>query len=159
MKNYKLLPKIALWSLFGLGVAFTLLFFLGGDMAEGHEVAGKTLPIPTFSNAFLIWVYILFGIGILVTLYSAGVNFAFKWKYNRPAAYTLLGVLAGIVCLFVLCWFIGSGEKVEIIGYDGSDNVGFWPQLADMVIYACYFLVAVTLGTIIWGIIYTSRKK
>lgn len=159
MKNYKLLPKIALWSLFGLGVFFALLFFLGGDSAQVHEVAGKSLPIPTFSDAFLIWVYILFGIGLVVTLYSACVSFIFNWKYDRRKAYMLLGVLCGLVLMFVICWFLGSGEKVEIAGYDGEDNEGFWPQLADMVIYACYFLVAATLGTVIWGIVYTSRKK
>ena len=159
MKNYKLLPKIALWSLFGLGVAFALLFFLGGDSSEVHEVAGKSLPIPTFSDLFLIWVYILFGIGLLVTLYAAGTSFAFNWKYNRRKAYMLLGVVFGLVGMLVVCWFLGSPEKVNIAGYDGEDNVGFWAQLSDMIIYACYFLVIATIGTVIWGIVHTSRKK
>ena len=124
-----------------------------------HEVAGKSLPIPTFTDAFLIWVYILFGIGLAVIIYSACVSFIFNWKYDRRKAYTLLGVLFGLVGLFVVCWFLGSGEKVEIAGYDGEDNVGFWPQLADMVIYACYFLVTATLCTVVWGLVYTYRKK
>lgn len=159
MKNYKLLPKIALWSLFGLGVAVALLFFLGGDSSEVHEVAGKSLPIPTFSNAFLIWVYVLIAIGLLVTLCAAFASFVFNWKYDRRKAYTLLGVLCGLVGLFVACWFLGSPAEVHIAGYDGSDNVGFWAQLSDMVIYACYFLVVATIGTAIWGIVYRSIKK
>lgn len=159
MKNYKLLPKIALWSLFGLGVAFALLFFLGGNSQEVHEVAGKSLPIPAFSDAFLVWVYILFGIGLCVTLYAAGVHFVHMWKYNRSKAYTVLGVLCGLILMFIVCWFLGSGDEVKIAGYDGTDNVGFWAQLSDMVIYACYFLAVATILTVIGGIIYTNTKK
>jgi hypothetical protein len=58
MKNYKLIPKITLWSLLALGIVFIALFFLGGSNGS-LEVAGDFLDIPRFSDAFLIWNYIL----------------------------------------------------------------------------------------------------
>lgn len=159
MKNYKLIPKIALWSLAALGVIFALLFFLGGNSSETHEVAGKTLPIPRFSDAFLVWIYIIMIVGVAITLFAAGASFMNQWKYNRRRAYMTIGVICGLILLFVICWFLGSGEEVKIAGYDGDENVGFWAQLSDMVIYACYFLAAATIGAVIWGIVHTKRLK
>ena len=160
MKNYKLIPKIALIVLAVLGVLFVLLFFLGGNSAEKpHEVAGESMPYPRFDDPFLMWIYILVGVGLLVTFASALVSFIRNWKYNRRKAYMTIGVLCGLIAMFVLCWFLGSSAKIEITGYEGEDNVGFWAQASDMVIYMCYFLVAATFGAMIWGYIYTKRLK
>ncbi|MCR5533048.1 MAG: hypothetical protein K6F10_04120 [Paludibacteraceae bacterium] len=156
MKNYKMLPKITLWVLFGLGIIFTLLFFLGG--ANGSlEVAGDFLDIPRFTDAFLVWTYILFGLVVLITLAVVVVEFANNWKTNRRKAYMTLGVVCGFIVLALICWFLGSPEKIHIVGYEGTDNEGAWAQLADAVIYACYFLIVATIGTMIWGVIYTKR--
>ena len=75
MKNYKMIPKITLWTLLGLGIAFIALFFLGGSNGS-LEVAGDFLDIPRFTDAFLIWNYILFGIVVLITLAVVCVEFA-----------------------------------------------------------------------------------
>ena len=156
MKDYKLLPKITLWTLLALGIVFTALFYL--PLSEGSlEVAGDFLNIPLFTNAFLIWVYILLAVVIFVTLAVVTVEFANNWKTNRRKAYMTLGVVGGFVLLALICWFLGSPEKINIIGYEGTDNEGAWAQLADAVIYACYFLVIATLGTMLWGYIYTKK--
>ena len=156
MKDYKSLPKITLLVLLALGIVFIALFFLGGSNGT-LEVAGDFLNIPRFTNAFLIWVYILLAIVILVTLAVVVVEFANNWKTNRRKAYMTLGVVGGFIALALICWFLGSPEKINIIGYEGTDNEGAWAQLADAVIYACYFLVIATLGTMLWGYIYTKK--
>ena len=158
MKNYKMIPKITLWSLLALGIVFVAMFFLGGSSGS-LEVAGDFLDIPRFTDAFLVWVYILLGIVILVTLGVVVVEFANNWKKNRRKAYMTLGIVGGFVLLACLCWFLGSPEKIDIIGYEGTDNEGAWAQLADAVIYACYFLIIATLGTMAWGVIHTKRLK
>ena len=156
MKNYKMLPKVTLWTLLALGIVFIALFFLGGSNGS-LEVAGDFLNIPRFTNAFLIWVYILLAVVILVTLAVVVVDFANNWKTNRRKAYMTLGVVGGFILLALICWLLGSPEKINIIGYEGTDNEGAWAQLADAVIYACYFLVIATLGTMIWGYVYTKK--
>ena len=158
MKDYKLIPKITLWVLLALGLVFIALFFLGGSSGS-LEVAGDFLDIPRFSDAFLIWNYVLFGLVVLVTLCVVVVEFANNWKTNRRKAYATLGVVCGFILLALVCWFLGSPEKIDIIGYEGSDNEGFWAQLADAVIYACYFLFAATILTIVWGVLHTRRLK
>ena len=153
-----MIPKITLWALLALGIIFTVLFYL--PMSEGTlEVAGDFLDIPRFTDAFLVWNYILFGLVVLITLAVVIVEFANNWKTNRRKAYMTLGIVCGFVALALICWFLGSPEKINIIGYEGTDNEGMWAQLADAVIYACYFLIIATLGTMLWGYIHTKKLK
>lgn len=158
MKNYKLLPKVTLWTLLALGIIAIAMFFAGGSNGS-LEVAGDFLDIPRFTDLFLAWNYILFGLVVLVTLAVVVVEFVRNWKDNRRKAYATLGVVCGFILLGCLCWFLGSPEKIDIIGYEGTDNQGAWAQLSDAVIYACYILVVATIGTMIWGIIHTKRLK
>ena len=85
MKNYKLLPKITLWSLLALGIVFIALFFLGGSNGS-LEVAGDFLDIPRFTDAFLVWVYILVALVVLITLCVVCVDFANNWNTDRRKA-------------------------------------------------------------------------
>ena len=112
MKDYKLLPKITLWTLLALGIVFIAMFFLGGSNGS-LEVAGDFLDIPRFSDAFLIWNYILFGLVVLITLGVVCVEFSNNWKTNRRKAYMTLGVVGGFIALALICWFLGSPEKIK----------------------------------------------
>ena len=158
MKNYKLLPKITLWVLLIVGVIFSVMFYAGGS-AGTYEVAGDFLDIPKFSDLFLTWNYILLGIVILVTLGVVLTEFAKNCKYDKKKAIASLCVVVGFVALICLCWFLGSPEKVDIIGYEGTDNEGAMAQLSDAIIYLCYILVSGTLLSMLFGLIYTRSLK
>ncbi|MBR1878668.1 MAG: hypothetical protein IJ814_06675 [Paludibacteraceae bacterium] len=158
MKNYKLIPKITLWTLMALGIVAIAMFYLGGS-AGSLEVAGDFLDIPKFTDLFLVWNYILLGIVVLITLCVVVAEFCQNWKNDRKKAITSLCIVLGFVVLACVCWFLGSPEKIDIIGYEGSDNVGFWAQMSDAVIYACYILLGGTLVTMIWGYIHTRKLK
>lgn len=153
------LPKCTLWVLMIWGIIATAIFFLGGNQAEGLEVAGDILNIPNFTNLYLATNYIYFGLVLLVTLVFVIAGFVALAKADLKKALTALGVVVAIVLLFVVCWFLGSPEKLEIIGYDGADNEGFWAQLSDMMIFVTYALLAGTLLTIVCGAVYTRVKK
>ena len=158
MKNYKLLPKITLWVLLLLGIVATVMFFVGGS--EGTlEVAGDFLDIPRFTDLFLIWSYILLGIVILVTLGVVITEFAKNCKYDKRKAIKTSVVVVGFIALILVCWFLGSPEKIDIIGYEGTDNMGAMAQMSDAILYLSYTLFAATVITLIWGVIYTKRLK
>jgi len=159
MKKYDLIPKVTLLVMLIFGIIAACFLFFGGNTAEGYEVAGDILAVPNFTSLFLGTNYVYFLAAILVTLVFVVVAFAGNFKKDKKKALFTLGVLVAFVLLFVVCWFLGSPEKLEIIGYEGADNQGFWAQLSDMMIYACYALVAGVLGCIIWGAIYTRVKK
>ena len=130
MKDYKLIPKIALWSLMAIGVIVSVLFYL--PVSEGTlEVAGDFLNIPRFSNLFLVWNYILVCLVVLITL--------------------------GVVCWeFVKTYKV---DKVKIIGYEGQDNVGPMAKLSDACLYLTYILICATIVALVWGVIHTKRMK
>ncbi len=158
MKNYKLLPKITLGVLMLLGIVATIMFFAGGSNGT-LEVAGDFLNIPRFTDMFLVWCYILLGIVILVTLGVVITEFVKNCKYDKRSAIKSSAVVLGFVALVLICWFLGSPEKINIIGYEGTDNVGAMAQMSDAIIYLCYTLFAATIITMIWGVIYTKRLK
>ena len=158
MKNYKLFPKVTLWVLMLVGIVATALFFLGGS--EGSlEVAGDFLDIPKFTNVLLYWIYALVVLVILATFGFVLAKLVETFKVDPKRGLTSVLVVLGAVALCALCWFLGSPEKVEILGYEGTDNVGNMARLSDAMMYLVYILTASTVAALVWGVIYTKVKK
>ena len=158
MKNYKLFPKVTLWVLMVVGIVATALFFLGGT--EGSlEVAGDFLDIPKFTNVLLYWIYALVVLVILVTFGFVIAKLVETFKVDPKRGLVSVGVVLAAVALCALCWFLGSPEKVEILGYEGTDNVGNMARMSDAIMYLVYILTASTVAALVWGVIYTKVKK
>ena len=158
MKNYKLFPKVTLWVLMLVGIVATALFFLGGS--EGSlEVAGDFLDIPKFTNVLLYWIYALVVLVILVTFGFVIAKLVETFKVDPKRGLVSVGVVLGAVALCALCWFLGSPEKVEILGYEGTDNVGNMARMSDAIMYLVYILTASTVAALVWGVVYTKIKK
>ncbi len=159
MKKLDLIPKITLWVLLALGIVASVMFYAGGNEAVGMEVAGDMLNVPIFTSLFLGWNYILLFVAILATLCAVVASFALNFKKDKKKAISTFSIVCGFVLLIVVCWFLGSPEKVNIIGYEGTDNVGAMAQMTDAIMYLTYILLAGVLATICWGAIYTRIKK
>ena len=159
MKNLNLIPKITLWVLLALGIVASIMFYAGGNEAQGLEVAGDMLNVPVFTSLFLNWNYILLGIAILVTLVAVVMSFIMLFRGNRGKAIRSLIVVVGFALVALLCWFLGSPKEMHIVGYEGTDNVGAMAQMSDAIMYLTYILFAGVVCTIIWGAIYTRIKK
>ena len=158
MKNYKLFPKVTLWVLMVVGIVATAMFFLGGS--EGSlEVAGDFLDIPKFSDVFLYWIYALVVLVILTTFGFVLAKLVETFKVDPKAGVRSILVVLAAVGLCALCWFLGSPEKMEILGYEGTDNVGNMARLSDAMMYLVYILTASTIAALVWGVIYTKVKK
>ena len=158
MKNYKLFPKVTLWVLMLVGIVATALFFLGGS--EGSlEVAGDFLDIPKFTNVLLYWIYALVVLVILATFGFVLAKLIETFKVDPKAGIRSVVVVLAAVALCALCWFLGSPEKVEILGYEGTDNVGNMARMSDAIMYLVYILTASTVAALVWGVIYTKVKK
>ena len=158
MKNYKLFPKVTLWILLALGIIASVMFYVGGS-AGSLEVAGDFLDIPKFTDMFLTWIYLLVAMVVLVTFGFVIAKFVETYKVDKKKAVTSLGVIVAGILLCVLCWVLGSPEKMEIIGYEGTDNVGNMARMADAIMYLVYILTAATVVSLVWGVIYTKVKK
>ena len=158
MKNYKLFPKVTLWVLMIVGIIATAMFFFGGS--EGSlEVAGDFLDIPKFTNVLLYWIYALVVLVILVTFGFVLAKLVETFKVDPKRGLTSVLVVLAAVGLSALCWILGSPEKVEILGYEGTDNVGNMARMSDAIMYLVYILTASTVAALVWGVIYTKVKK
>ena len=158
MKNYKLFPKVTLWVLMVVGIVATALFFLGGS--EGSlEVASDFLDIPKFTNVLLYWIYALVVLVILATFGFVIAKLVETFKVDPKRGLTSVLVVLAAVALCALCWFLGSPEKIEILGYEGTDNVGNMARMSDAIMYLVYILTASTVAALVWGVIYTKVKK
>ena len=141
-----------------VGIIATAMFFLGGS--EGSlEVAGDFLDIPKFSDVFLYWIYALVVLVILTTFGFVLAKLVETFKVDPKAGVRSILVVLAAVGLCALCWFLGSPEKMEILGYEGTDNVGNMARLSDAMMYLVYILTASTIAALVWGVIYTKVKK
>jgi hypothetical protein len=141
-----------------VGIIATAMFFFGGS--EGSlEVAGDFLDIPKFTNVLLYWIYALVVLVILATFGFVLAKLVETFKVDPKRGLTSVLVVLGAVALCALCWFLGSPEKVEILGYEGADNVGNMARMSDAIMYLVYILTASTVVALLWGVIYTKVKK
>ena len=158
MKNYKLFPKVTLWVLMLVGIVASVMFFAGGS--EGSlEVAGDFLDIPKFTDILLYWIYVLVALVIFVTFGFVIAKLIETFKVDAKRGLTSVLVVLAAVALCALCWYLGSPEKINILGYEGTDNVGAMARLSDAIIYLTYILTASTVAALVWGVVYTKVKK
>ena len=158
MKNYKLFPTVTIWTLLLVGIAVIAMFFAGGS--EGSlEVAGDYLDIPKFTDLLLYWNYVLVLLVILATFGFVIAKLISTFKVDAKRGLLSIGVVLAAVGLCALCWYLGSPEKIEIIGYEGTDNVGTMARMTDAIMYLVYILAGATVASLAWGVLYTKFKK
>lgn len=156
----KLIGNISKFTILVLGIISVILvalIYFGGN-AESLIVGEDSLTVPKFTDTLIYWCYILIALTIFITLGFSLYGFIKKLIESPKDGVKSLAVIAIFVILFVVAWMIGSPEKISIIGYEGTDNVGFWAQFTDMIIYATYALFIAIIGTIAGAGIYTKLK-
>ena len=152
------IPKISLWTLAGISIIVVALFYLGGE-SEPLYVADEALAVPTFTNGLLIWAYVLLFTAAIITVAIQIINFVVKFKQDMKAALKSLAIIVLLVGVIVGSFFLGNGEKMEIIGYEGTDNFGFWAKFTDMCMFSIYTFLGGAFASIIGVNIYKMIKK
>ena len=140
---------LALVVMFAAILIVLALFFFGGD-AEGAAVMAGVDPEmwqPAYTDALLFLNYTVF----IVAVVGAAVSFVHFLVCNPKSSMGSLYVLAGSIVVLAITWFLGSPEKINIIGYDGTDNVGTWAQISDMFLYSLYALFTIAVAAMLLG--------
>lgn len=157
---YKLVQRISALTVLLLGsisVVLVALIYFGGN-AESLMVGEEALDVPKFTDSLLYWCYILIALTIGITVLLTLAGFVKTFIESPVAGLKSLIPIAIFVVVFVVSWLLGSPEKISIIGYEGTENVGFWAQFTDMLIYAIYALFIGIAATIVGSAIYTKLK-
>lgn len=131
------------------------LFFFGGE--DQTQIAGASeMSQPTYTDPLIYWIYILMGVTVCVTVVAAILKLVSNFIDSpKEAIKSLVGIIALVILLFV-AWSMGSGEALNLPGYEGTDNVPFWLKLTDMFLYSIYFMMGVLI-LLIFG--FSIRKK
>ena len=151
------ISKITIYVLGLISIVLVALIYFGGN-ADPLSVGEDSLTVPKFTDTLLYWCYFLVILAIGITLLLTIIGFVKKLIQSPVAGIKSLIPIALFVLIFVVAWFLGSPEKVSIIGYEGTDNVGFWAQFTDMIVFAIYALFIGIALTIAGSAIYTKLK-
>jgi len=151
------IPGIAALVLGLISVLLVALIYVGGN-AEPLMVGEDALTNPNFTDPLLFWSYFLLVLTVGLTLVLTLVGFVKNLVDNPASALKTLLPLIAFVLIFVVSWFLGSGDKISIIGYEGTENEGFWAKFSDMLIFASYALFIGLGATIVGASLYRKYK-
>ena len=143
MSTSKLL-QIILIGLMAVSAILVVLFYAGGIIPE---TADSIYPEPKFTQPILMWAYIL---GIIAAI--AAIGFPIINMISNPASAkkTLLPLLAiGVVVL--IAYVLASDEVLDILGYQGTDNVPGRLKFSGMMIITTYFLAGLAVVSILYS--------
>jgi len=143
-------------------LSFLLLLAFFGTLGQGSETmlsaSGDAIHVPILTDTILYWTYLLFVLVIVVAVGISLYNFVKSLIANPAKALKSVIPILLFLGIFVISYLTGSGEKMSIIGYEGTQNEGVWAQITDMFIYTLYALFAILILTIFGARIYTSLK-
>lgn len=123
-----------------------------------YKTSGLVLPEkPTFQeeidaygsilDLFIGWAYVLIGIAVVAAIVPAVIQIVTQPK---NAVKSLISV--AVVAVFVLiAYSLSDGTPMNLIGYEGSDNVPSMLKFADTLIFTTYFLLAGAIISIIYA--------
>lgn len=143
------ISRISRWTLYAMSVVTVVLiglFFLAGNVQPEQQYAELVgLTEPVFTDALLYWVYILLGVTLLAVFVFSIFGFINNLRHNRKKAINSLITLVVFAVLLVIAYTIGDGTPLNILGYEGPDNVRGMLKLTDMWLYSIYILMALTI--------------
>ncbi|MGM9805076.1 MAG: hypothetical protein ACI3Z7_01390 [Candidatus Aphodosoma sp.] len=150
------LPQITMYTLLVLSLVFTAMFWLGGSSTV--EINGEVWNDPAYSGLYLNWAYILCGIAVVLIIVISIWKFVTSFIANPKKGVMTLVVLVVFAAVFVVSWYLGSDAKLEIIGYEGTDNQGVMARYSDMCLYSAYALAAAAILSMIVTSLYSKLK-
>lgn len=143
------ISRISRWTLYAISavtVAFIALFYLGGNVQPEQQYAELVgLQEPSFTDGLLYWVYVLLVVTILAVVVFSIYSFLNNLKYNRRRAMNSFVTLAVFAVLLLIAYSLGDGTPLNILGYEGPDNVKGMLKLTDMWLYTIYILMGITI--------------
>jgi hypothetical protein len=132
-----------LYLLLLISVVFIGWFFFGGFVA-GTE--GTNFAEPLVTDKILLWAFIL-----LIIAAAAALIFPLVFMIMNPKnALKTLIILVGIAVLILIAWLMASDQVLNLINYNGPDNVPAVLKRADTEIIVTYILAGIAVILILY---------
>jgi len=131
--------------IFGISIvviSFLMLIAFYATIGQGtgtiDSTAGEAMHVPLLTDVTFLWIYVLFATAIVVAIAAALFKFTKSSLSNPKSALKAVIPVLLFIGIFIVSFFMGSGERMDIIGYEGTQNEGIWAQVTDMFIYSTY---------------------
>jgi NADH:ubiquinone oxidoreductase subunit 5 (subunit L)/multisubunit Na+/H+ antiporter MnhA subunit len=149
------ISRISRWTLYALTavtLALLALFFFGGYVApENQYMELVGIDEPNFTNGLLYWIYVLLAVTVFSVFAFSVFGFINNLRHNRKKAMNSLVMLAIFAILLVVAYSIGDGTPLNILGYEGPDNVPTRLKMTDMWIYSVYILMGLVILSMLFS--------
>jgi len=106
----------------------------------------------------LYWAYFLLAVTVVVLILFAIFGFFRSLKTHPKSALGRLLVLVAVVVVLGGSYALGSGELLNIPGYDGPDNNPATLRMTDMWIFSMYIMLGLSIVAIIVSPLLGKRK-
>ena len=141
---------ILLYILLGITLVIALLYYFGGEIDPTDE-----RPEPVYTDILLYWIYAILSFCIIVTAIFTIRKFLIRLKSSPRKAIRFIFMPVILAIVMTIAWSLGDGTPLQILRYEGKENIYFWLKVTDMFLYTIYFL----LGMGILSVIYYNVKK
>lgn len=140
-----------------ISIIVIALFIFGGQVApEQKLVADQSQPV--FTDLMLYWAYILLAVTIVALVVLAAFSFISSLKSSPKSAMGGLIAAIALIVILGLTYAIGSGELLNIPGYEGTDNNPSTLKMTDMWIYSMYVMLGLSIVAILVTPLLSKRK-
>lgn len=144
--------------LLAVSVVIVLAMYVGPNADTITNAGGDVMNVPAATDTLIYWCYALLIATVVAVVGFAAYKFISNLIINPKGGIKTIVTLVAFAILIIVAWNLGSPEKLPIIGYEGTENEGFWAQFTDMAIYVCYTLFVLVFLAIIGNRLYTKFK-
>ncbi len=138
------ISRYVLYALMAISVVLIMLFFFGGYV-EGTK--GTNFAEPLNTNIALIWAFVLFLIALITALV-----FPLAFLIMNPKRAVKFLIILGVVAVFIfIAYQLGSDKLLNLINYNGPDNVPKTLKLVDTGLILTYTLMIIALVSILYN--------
>jgi len=145
------LIKILLGVFMAVTVVMVVLFYAGPVVPD---TVGTNFEEPVFTEAFIIWAYILLVITLVLTLGFSLFNMVTNPK---GATKSLLG-LVGAAVIILIAYFLADDTLLNLPHYTGKDNVPATLKLVDTGLFTTYIFAGLAVIAILYAEIAKAFK-
>ncbi len=144
-KLAKILTIVLILSM-AVSIVLTGLFYFGGIVPETID---SNFPEPIWTNQYLFWAKLLFGIGAIIAIIFPIISFVNTLIHNPKQAMRSVGGLVFFGLVIFIAYIVADDTVLNITEYKGSDNVASTLKMAGTSLYTMYFLGGIAIFAII----------
>jgi CDP-diglyceride synthetase len=146
------ISTIVLWICMFITVGIFIFFYF--ELIKESDNAGLT-----GSGMILNWLYLIFILVLSVTGIFSFAQLFFRWRKKNKSIVRPLAITGALVVLLFCTYWLGNGNPLPILGYEGKENTSFWLKLTDMWLYSLYILLTLVILALFGGIIWSYFKR